>query len=56
MFEESETEVANSDKDLEDRMDMMAAKENMDDFMHRLDNHLEAEKALITDWQKKVYR
>ena len=55
MFEESEPEASNSDKDLEDRMDMMAAKENMDDFMARLDNHLDAEKALIVDWQNKVY-
>ena len=40
-----------SDEDEEKRMDALAAKDNMARFLKKVDSHLTAEKALITNWK-----
>ena len=42
-----------SEQALDQRMDHIAAQENMDKFMSKLNNHLETEKVLIRDWDKQ---
>jgi hypothetical protein len=40
-----------SDEEQEQRLDQLAAKDNMANFLKKVDHHLTAEKALITNWQ-----
>lgn len=37
----------------DEHMDSMAARDNFDRFMTKLDNHLNVEKALIDDWTQQ---
>lgn len=39
---------------LEDKLDQMAAKENLDKFLRKVDNHLTHEKVIIDDIRKWI--
>lgn len=50
LFDESDNN--DSEEDLvADKLDSLAANENLDKFLKKVDRHLDVEKALITDWK-----
>ena len=52
--EEEEDEVnQKTEANPERRMDQLAAQQNLENFMEKLDHHLGVELALIDDWKQK---
>lgn len=53
LFEESDGDLDSDEDGNEDKMDHLAAKENLNKFLVKLDNHLNLEKVLIDDWKEQ---
>jgi len=54
LFEESSDDLDSDEDGNEDKLDVYAAKENLNKFMGKLDMHLNIEKVLIDDWKDHV--
>jgi len=54
LFEESSDDLDSDEDGNEDKLDVYAAKENLNKFMGKLDMHLNIEKVLIDDWKDHI--